>query len=273
MKSTHSPAERDEAQRRFNNPKEKVDCLIISMALGSLGMNLHHACRSGMIIEWPPNAPTVSQTIGRLWRLGAEQAGTINWDIVKTSDSLDSYQESRLMHKQAVVLAAEGNIPDQITGQLRLICAYELLREMFGQEFNRYPMARVPWDRCDSDEVRREGLFYSQLAVFLMKTPRYAERITRENMEGIARCWEPGMPVVKQMIVDPSANARQGGVILRNYCDYERSPAADDSTGRVASVGSSSTSSTSRRILLRPVKDADRKAHEAIRFRNAKEMW
>ncbi|PTB35837.1 uncharacterized protein TrAFT101_010688 [Trichoderma asperellum] len=107
---------------------------------------------------------------------------------------------------------------------------------MFGQEFNRYPVARVPWDRCDSDEVRREGLFYSQLAMFLMETPRYAERITRENMEGIARCWEPGIPVVKQMIIDPSANARQGGVILRNYCDYERSSTGDGTGAHFARV-------------------------------------
>ncbi|KAK5999086.1 hypothetical protein PT974_01474 [Cladobotryum mycophilum] len=65
-------------------------------------------------MEYPRNPSTPTQAIGRLWRLGSPT------------------DESRLMEKRVNILAAEGELPKELTGQHRLIAAHEILRVHLG---------------------------------------------------------------------------------------------------------------------------------------------
>ncbi|KAM0258101.1 hypothetical protein ACHAQJ_004006 [Trichoderma viride] len=202
IRSSHTQIDRDEVQREFRDPNSSVDCIVTSMALSAFGVNYHTNCSHGLILEMPRNSSTVSQAIGRLWRLGSP--ATVHWDIVITKGTFDSAQESRLLHKHANMIAAEGRINDQIKGQQRLLVAYEILREHFGQEVNRYPRARASWKQCDDPLILKEGLFYSALAKFIVSNPEFSDQCTKERIKMVLQSWVPGAKLTVDGIMNPN---------------------------------------------------------------------
>ncbi|KAF4996847.1 hypothetical protein FDECE_12283 [Fusarium decemcellulare] len=184
VRSAHSAHERAKAVRHFNDPKTDVGVLITSLQLGAFGVNYHGACHHGIILEYPHNLPTVMHAVGRLWRLG--QNKVVEWDIVYLRHAFDAHLDSRMAQKYAPILVAEGQISPEIEGENRLICTYEIIRMYLGHESNRYPRARVSWDKMDHELVRREGHFYSAVARFLMKNPTHSSKISEANLEKIA---------------------------------------------------------------------------------------
>ncbi|KAK5989252.1 hypothetical protein PT974_10758 [Cladobotryum mycophilum] len=116
IRSSNAQSDRDDAQKKFNNPNGKIDCLVMSLALDAFRVNYYIYCSYGIITEYPRNL-------------------NVHWDILLCKHSYDSFQEFRLMHeKQFNILATESEIPKELTGQHRLITAYEILRVHLGQE-------------------------------------------------------------------------------------------------------------------------------------------
>ncbi|KAL7798783.1 hypothetical protein V8C43DRAFT_313696 [Trichoderma afarasin] len=102
----------------------------------STGVNLHHACDRGILATFHFNAKTLQQVHGRLNRLGQKQA--VIWHNVKVKDSFHDHQEHALLMKWVKQLSAECNLPEWMTGALRELMLYELVRSYFNQPFNRY---------------------------------------------------------------------------------------------------------------------------------------
>lgn len=188
IRSQHTQAQRDEAQALFTHPESDVECLITSMALDAFGVNYHACCSYGIILELPENATMLLQAISR-----PDSPGEFFWDILICRGTFDSYQESCLMAEQASILAAGTQIPEEIKGQLRIICAYEILRVCLGQQVNLYPRNRVEWEFCDDEPVIREGEFYSALVQLVLKESSLGEYCTEENLGRISASWKPGM--------------------------------------------------------------------------------
>lgn len=116
----------------------------------------------------------------------------VHWWVLHQRDSYDAFLDARNLEKYAGTLAAEGNINDAITGEYRIICAYEILRVYLGQESNRYPRLRVVWYKMDTEKVRRQGFFYTALARFLFRNPDLQNLITPNTIGQIASRWELG---------------------------------------------------------------------------------
>ncbi|KAF4436331.1 DEAD-like helicase [Fusarium acutatum] len=66
VQSKHSQGERNAAIKKFNTATYPVSCMITSMKLSSLGVNFHHACWDGIIVEYSVNMGTQIQALGRL---------------------------------------------------------------------------------------------------------------------------------------------------------------------------------------------------------------
>ncbi|KAF5567439.1 dead helicase [Fusarium napiforme] len=198
VQSKHSQGERDAAVKKFNSPAYPISAMITSMKLSSLGVNFHHACCDGLIMEYPSNMGTQIQSLGRLWRM--QQLKAVTWEILHQRDSYDAFLDARNCEKLAHNMAAEGNINPAITGQYRIICAYELIRAMMGHESNHYSRLRVPWFAMDSKRVRDEGFFYSALANFLFRNPSRQDLISPETIGDVAARWQLGSPLTIEHI-------------------------------------------------------------------------
>ncbi|KAF5573726.1 hypothetical protein FPANT_12197 [Fusarium pseudoanthophilum] len=104
---------------------------------------------------------TQIQSLGRLWRM--QQLKAVTWEILHQGDSYDAFLNTRNCEKIAHNMAAEGNINPAITGQYRIIYAYELIRAIIGHESNQYSRLRVQALASKSKEESPVSILYDPL--------------------------------------------------------------------------------------------------------------
>ncbi|KAM5363845.1 hypothetical protein ACJZ2D_011821 [Fusarium nematophilum] len=184
VRCTSWQPDRVELIRRFNDPTSHVKVLITSFQVGAFGVNYHAVCHHGIILEYPQNLPTLMHAIGRLWRIG--QSHPVHWDIVYLRQSFDASMEFHMTQKYAEVLAVEGQIPVEIRGDNRLICAYAITGKYLGTQSSRFPREKVPLLQRDSDLAIREGKFYAAAGEFMMAHPDSNNKFTKGSMPRIA---------------------------------------------------------------------------------------
>ncbi|EXK91853.1 hypothetical protein FOQG_05870 [Fusarium oxysporum f. sp. raphani 54005] len=197
--------------RQFNDPESQVDALVVSFQLDGFGMNLQGACHYGIVVEYPKNLPTMLHGFGRLWRMGQEYE--VHWDVLYLENSFDGWVETWMASKYADILAAEGEIPDEIKGEYRVICGFELIKRYLGQDSNRYPRTRVTWAEQEHPLVARESHFYSAVANYLMQNPGHYERFL-QPLSDIARRWSPDQDELTLDMIEGRSLLLEDGVIL-----------------------------------------------------------
>ncbi|KAM0425351.1 hypothetical protein ACHAPT_009407 [Fusarium lateritium] len=210
----HIASDRGASISRFNDKNAECCALVPSLQLGAFGINLHRACSTAIIVEQPPNIPTLLQAIDRLWRIGQDKP--VQVFILHLQSSYDSFVDAHNLEKHAHALTAEADIDTRITGELRLVCAYEMMRRLLGQETDRYPRLRVPWEKIDHPLVAREGLFYSILAHFAMENPQHVQNLAKDKVAQIAASWCPGTDIGKDH-VGLLPDLGEAGVKLYNF--------------------------------------------------------
>src|SRR6185437_5189473 len=131
-------SERINAVNRFNNEDEPVTAFITTIAIGSLGLNLHKACWDGIIAEYAWNMASMDQVQGRLWRLG--QANQVHWVICTMANSWYCFKEQKILDKYLADLASSLPLPDEWDEytHVRNTVYYEFMRCKMGTLFNRY---------------------------------------------------------------------------------------------------------------------------------------
>lgn len=164
-------------------------------------------------MELPTTHSALLNTIGLLWIPGQKQH--VEWEILIAKHSFDAFIEGSILKEYSAVVAATANIDAAITGEARMICAYEIVREQFGQEYSRYPRMRAPWNEMDGEDIRREGYFYSALAEFFVQNPDQAFLVGRYNIRQIAMAWKAGMEITVDMVKQPVALEAGEGLALR----------------------------------------------------------
>jgi hypothetical protein len=136
VRSSHTPREREDAINRFQSPHSSADVFVSSISVCGMGVNLHSQCSFGIIVQYPANLNKVVQTLGRLCRVG--QTKPVTWRLVVPMDSLYGWQENRILVKYVRQLAAQVTLHPALTGRLKEIVLYELMREMFGMPWSRF---------------------------------------------------------------------------------------------------------------------------------------
>lgn len=167
-------------------------------------------------MELPTNHSVLLNVINRLWRIG--QKRLVEWEILIAKHSFDAFIEGSVMKEYSAVVAVTAKIDAAITGEARMICAYEIVRQQFGQEYSRYPRMRAQWNEMDGDDMRREGHFYSALAEFFFQNPSQAFLVGRYNIRQIALAWKMGMKIATDMVKQPVPLEAGEGLTLRYLC-------------------------------------------------------
>ncbi|KAF4341622.1 transcription regulatory SNF2 [Fusarium beomiforme] len=213
IRSGHSSKQRANMVQQFTS-KNGADSLIVSFKVGGFGLNLQAACHHGIIVEYPDNLPTMLHSFGRLWRIGQKQR--VHWDVLYLENSFDAWVDTRMASKYADILAAEGQIPDEIKGEYRVICGFELIKKYLGQDCNRYPRTRVTWSEQDHPLVTREGHFYSAVAEYLMLNPAHVDKFIHDSkwLSKVARRWTPEQGELTLDMIELRSQALADGVVL-----------------------------------------------------------
>ncbi|KAL7808405.1 P-loop containing nucleoside triphosphate hydrolase protein [Trichoderma gracile] len=159
VRSSDKPGYKVEAISKFSDPQSSAQIFIANINIMSTGVNLHQACSKGILATFHFNAKTIQQVHGRLNRLG--QCHAVVWHNIKVKDSFHDHQERTLLTKWSRQLSAEANLPKWITGALREIVLFEMIRSYWNHPFNRYAWV-VLYDR-DGGQMA----YYSEEAIKL----------------------------------------------------------------------------------------------------------
>jgi hypothetical protein len=144
IRSAHAQSERAEAISRFNNPNEKVDALVTSLALSSVGINLHHCSHRMLVLEYPRNINTLIQGISRLIRMGQEFEQFI--EILALQDSFDTYLEAQAASKYVTEVLADLQFPANVHQEARITLAHLVIANKLGQSSSKYNMATLDFE-------------------------------------------------------------------------------------------------------------------------------
>lgn len=136
LRSKLSQGERDDLIDKFNDPSSGIDIMVSGFALSGFGLNLHHVCAKAIIVQLTWNSSTIMQAVGRISRIGQTKPVTVA--MIKVRGSFMCSQERRITKKFAYQALAGSRIPPIIAGDARELLAYELVREAWGQPFNRF---------------------------------------------------------------------------------------------------------------------------------------
>ncbi|KAK2681825.1 hypothetical protein RAB80_003618 [Fusarium oxysporum f. sp. vasinfectum] len=85
-----------------------------------------------------------------------------------------------------------------------------------GHAASRYPRNRVHWIYMETEEIKREGLFYSAVAKLLKENPGAASKFKKSTMARIAKSWKPGQTLTMDH-VNLKLPTIEDGVVLYNY--------------------------------------------------------
>ncbi|CAK7236179.1 hypothetical protein SBRCBS47491_009548 [Sporothrix bragantina] len=165
IRASHRPFERLTAVRRFNNPDERVDALVTSMAVSCFGLNLHNACHHGIVIQLSWFFTNLHQTFGRLVRLG--QRESVEWTLIKADNTYANVQEARVCNQCATQILSGIPLAAYVIGNAARLVVFEAIKAFWGQPFNRLAWSvRRPQSVADfeSDTYARLGHFLTHIA-------------------------------------------------------------------------------------------------------------
>ncbi|RTE76991.1 hypothetical protein BHE90_008555 [Fusarium euwallaceae] len=194
--------ERATAIGKFNDENQsEIDVLITSFGLGADGGNFHGACHVGILLQYPDDIRTIMTVQRSLHHTGMKHNPI--WVASHVDDTFDAHEQCQLSLQEAKIVAEVSpqefeamsgqkipEIYESISGQHRLICAFEVVRELRKGMISCYPRMRMHWPNMCTSEAMAEGRFYAAVGRFLMANPAATHRFTRATMEGIASTWE-----------------------------------------------------------------------------------
>lgn len=125
---------------QFNDPKTRLDVLLLNINFNVTGLNLQMACNHGVAICFSYSPSNLRQALKRIHRIG--QKKIVYWFLIKQVGGYSEVQERMIHVKLASFLSAQANIPWEIRGELRDIICFELAREEWGTLESKYVWAR-----------------------------------------------------------------------------------------------------------------------------------
>jgi hypothetical protein len=141
------------------------------MEVSGTGINLHKDCCRGLMMQLPNQVAKKVQGKGRLHRLG--QKDEVSWYVLMPAHGIAAWDEKKMWVKFLPELASMVELPALVTGKLRDIILWELIRVQNAHSFNRYawvirpPASSAEW----FDPVYEKlGNFLSMIATILLNT-------------------------------------------------------------------------------------------------------
>ncbi|KAJ4175236.1 hypothetical protein NW754_005656 [Fusarium falciforme] len=225
-----SSTERPTAIRKFNDEKHSdIDVFITSFGRGADGGNFHGACHVGILFQYPDDIQTM-MTVQRSFHHIGMKHNTV-WVASHIDDTFDSHEQCQLAWQEAKIITESSpqeyeaisgqKIPEihqSITGQHRLICAFEIVRSLRMGMISCYPRIRMRWPNMVAPEAMTAGHFYAAVGRFLMANPATTRLFTRAIMERIASTWELGTEISMARIVG-NCPALPNPVTIYNYVE------------------------------------------------------
>ncbi|KAF5576232.1 hypothetical protein FPCIR_12719 [Fusarium pseudocircinatum] len=138
VRSSDGTVETDRIIRERNNPRSGLEMIVANHNTNVMHADMQKSCSKALILDWPLEPERLLWTINHMVknRLNSREPAMVH--ILKLHWSHHDEIERICCTKWAMQLSKDINLPEWMTGAVREICIFEMVKTAWHQGFNRY---------------------------------------------------------------------------------------------------------------------------------------
>ncbi|KAF5650213.1 uncharacterized protein FTJAE_637 [Fusarium tjaetaba] len=138
VRTSDGPAETDRIIREWNSPQSGLEIFVANVYAKVMHADMQKCCCKALILDWPLEPERLLQTINHMVknRLNRREPAMVH--MLKLRWSHHDEVERICCTKWAMQLSRDINLPEWMTGAVREVCIFEMIKTAWHQEFNRY---------------------------------------------------------------------------------------------------------------------------------------
>lgn len=155
--STSTEQNQQTAIRRFRDSGSNLDALVITYE-SCQNVSFAGACKHGLIVQYSEGFQEYVEATNSLTTTG--QTTKPSWNVAFVHGTMDVVTETRLIRSGVDFVLANMGAPRWLTDQQNTIRACYFVAMLMGHTTSGHPRLRVHWSNMETEDIRREGMFY-----------------------------------------------------------------------------------------------------------------
>ncbi|KAF5538316.1 hypothetical protein FNAPI_11148 [Fusarium napiforme] len=136
IRSSDTAEEQAKIIEQWKNKTSGLEILVANLDTKVLDVNVHTDCTKGLLLNWTLEPERMLKIINNMGSTGQKERSILH--MVKIAGSYHDVIERVCCTKWAMQLSKDIKLPEWMTGVIREICIFELIKSTWHQEFNRY---------------------------------------------------------------------------------------------------------------------------------------
>ncbi|KAF5709512.1 hypothetical protein FMUND_10000 [Fusarium mundagurra] len=138
VRPSDETVETDRIIREWNNLQSGLEIFVANVNTKAMHADMQKCCCKALILDWPLEPERLLRTINHMFknRLKRREPATVH--VLKLRWSHHDEVERICCTKWAMQLSKDINLPEWMTGAVREVCIFEMIKTAWHQGFNRY---------------------------------------------------------------------------------------------------------------------------------------
>jgi hypothetical protein len=136
IRSSDTTEEQAKIIEHWKNKTSGLEILVANLDTRVMDANVHTDCTKGLLLNWALEPERMLRIINSMGSTGQKERSVLH--MVKVAGSYHDVIERVCCTKWAMQLSKDIKLPEWMTGVIREICIFELIKSTWHQEFNRY---------------------------------------------------------------------------------------------------------------------------------------
>ncbi|KAF5711411.1 purine utilization transcriptional regulator [Fusarium globosum] len=199
VRPSDGTVETDRIIREWNNPRSGLEIFVANIYTKVMDVDMQKCCSKALVLDWPLEPQRLLRTTNHMVKntLNGREPAMIH--MLKLCWSYQDEVERICCTKWAIQLSNDINLPEWMTGAVREVCIFEMIKTAWHQEFNRYAWVIMHDNRYLDDEVQhmshhdgitdRLGHVFSIAAKLILNFPEDRKFWTDKEDIFVAGCY------------------------------------------------------------------------------------
>nr|RBQ85283.1 hypothetical protein FVER53263_03515 [Fusarium verticillioides] len=136
IRSSDTAQEQAKIIEQWKNKASGLEILVANLHTKVRDINVHTDCTKGLLLNWTLEPERILKIINNMSDTSHKRKSIFH--MVKVADTYHDVIERVCCTKWAMQLSQDIKLPEWMTGVIREICIFELIKSTWHQEFNRY---------------------------------------------------------------------------------------------------------------------------------------
>ncbi|CVL12374.1 uncharacterized protein FPRN_03580 [Fusarium proliferatum] len=153
VRPSDGTVETDRIIREWNNPRSGLEIFVANIYTKVMDVDMQKCCSKALVLDWPLEPQRLLRTTNHMVKntLNGREPAIIH--MLKLCWSYQDEVERICCTKWAIQLSNDINLPEWMTGAVREVCIFEMIKTAWHQGFNRYAWVIMHDNRYLDDEL------------------------------------------------------------------------------------------------------------------------